>query len=135
MAKIEFWKDKKNGLVDPKLFSVEADKLAREIASQHMGSKGKKENKRSQIRKFFDEVVRLDSLARKTPEKWDMIHPTVHMLSAKAAYARGRDLISEGFLEFIRESVKQVEEPKDLAVFANMFEAFMGFYRQHGPRS
>lgn len=57
----------------------------------------------------------------------------VHMLVAKAAYAEGRKLVSNEFVGFIRYSVEQIGTQKDLEVFVNFFEAFMGFYRLHGP--
>jgi CRISPR-associated protein Csm2 len=57
----------------------------------------------------------------------------VHMLTAKAAYAKGRDLISDSFLAFIKGSVSQIRDTKDLRIFATFFEAVMGFYRQLGP--
>lgn len=132
MEKIEFWKEKEKELVDPALFSTHAEALAKELANDHESSR-KKFNKRTQIRKFFDEVVRLDMTAKSRPEEWHSILPLVHMMTAKAAYARGRDLISDNFLKFIKESVNQVQERKDLSIFATFFEAFIGFYRMHGP--
>ncbi|MBW1730591.1 MAG: type III-A CRISPR-associated protein Csm2 [Deltaproteobacteria bacterium] len=130
---VEFWKDKEKSTIDPKLFSEKAEKLARILADDHKGSKGKKANKRTQLRKFYDEVLRLDSEARAGKTQWERILPLVHMLTAKAAYAKGRDLVSNTFLTFIKDSVSQIQEQKDLMVFANFFEALMGFYRQHGP--
>jgi len=93
----------------------------------------RKVNKRTQIRKFFDEVTRLDMTARSRPRDWHTLIPLVHMMTAKAAYAKGRELISDNFLKFIKESVDQVEDEKDLSIFATFFEAFIGFYRLHGP--
>ena len=130
MAGITFWKDRATRKIDPALFSVKAEELALTLAKE--GS-GKRVNKRTQIRKFYDEVLRLDAEVKARPENWDNLIPHVHMLVAKAAYAYGRALVSETFLNFIKESVKQVSEKDDLRVFANFFEAFMGFYRQHGP--
>ena len=95
-------------------------------------SRGKM-NKRTQIRKFFDEITRLDIAAKSKPDTWPNVLPMVHMLTAKAAYAKGRDLVSDSFMSFIKQSVDQVEEHKDLNLFASFFEAFMGFYRMHGP--
>lgn len=132
MEKIEFWKEKEKGIVDPALFSTKAEALAKELANDHETSR-KKFNKRTQIRKFFDEVVRLDMIVKSRPEDWHSIVPLVHMLTAKAAYAKGRELISENFLKFIKDSVEQIEEQKDLSVFATFFEAFYGFYRMHVP--
>jgi len=132
MEKIIFWQDKEKGKVDPALFSNTAEQLAKELADDCRAS-NKKENKRSQIRKFYDEVVRLDMEARSKPQEWDNILPLVHMLTAKAAYAKGRKLVSDNFLNFIRSSIEQISGKKDLELFANFFEAFIGFYRMHCP--
>lgn len=132
MTKVDFWKDKKKDLIDPALFSNRAENLAMEIAEE---SKQGKVNKRTQIRKFYDEVVRLDMEAKARDGEWDAVAPLVHMITAKAAYAKGRKLISQGFLDFIKHSVSQIQAPPDLSVFANFFEAFMGFYRLYGPKN
>ncbi|MFZ2634103.1 MAG: type III-A CRISPR-associated protein Csm2 [Desulfosalsimonadaceae bacterium] len=133
MTKIEFWKDSKKDLIDPTLFSIKAENLALEISKEI--EQNRNANKRTQIRKFYDEVVRLDMEAKAREGEWQNIAPLVHMLTAKAAYAKGRSLISDGFLDFIRHSVEQVNNSRDLSVFANFFEAFMGFYRLHGPKN
>ena len=133
MEKIDFWKDDKKEFIDPALFSSKAERLAVDIAKDN--EQNKSMNKRTQIRKFYDEVVRLDMEAKSREGEWNNIAPLVHMITAKAAYAKGRSLISDGFLKFIKESVGQVNSPKELSIFANFFEAFMGFYRLHGPRN
>jgi CRISPR-associated protein Csm2 len=133
MEKIDFWKGNKKDSIDPLLFSSKAEKLAVDIAKDNERSKNT--NKRTQIRKFYDEVIKLDMEAKSREGEWNNIIPLVHMITAKAAYAKGRGLISDGFLEFIKHSVGQVNSPKDLSVFANFFEAFMGFYRLHGPKN
>lgn len=131
MSEIRFWKDEESRKIDPTLFSVKAETLAKAFADDNRRTS--KVNKRTQIRKFYDEVVRLDMEATSREEEWDSILPLVHMLTAKAAYAKGRDLVSDGFVSFIRSSVEQVSTKEDLSLFANFFEAFMGFYRMHGP--
>ncbi|MCP4691136.1 MAG: type III-A CRISPR-associated protein Csm2 [Desulfobacterales bacterium] len=128
---ITFWKDKDSGKIDPELYSTHAEALAQKMADDN--NRSRRVNKRTQIRKFYDEVVRLDAITTARSGEWDNVAPLVHMLVAKAAYANGRDLVSKGFADFIRSSVRQVEKPGDLSLFANFFEAFMGFYRLHGP--
>ena len=132
MDRIELWKDREKRIIDPELFSKVAEDWAKKINSDRTqnGKKKDKINRRTQLRKFYDEVVRLSTLAKSRPKQWENILPMVHILTAKAAYARGRDLISSNF---IRGSVEQVKEPEDLDLFANFFEAFMGFYRLYGP--
>ncbi len=130
---IKFWIDREKEEIDPTLFSITAEELATQLAKECSESRQQKLNKRTQLRKFYDEVVRLDTAARCAETNWRTILPMVHMLTAKAAYAKGRDLISDSFLEFIKSSVSQIRDTKDLRIFATFFEAVMGFYRQLGP--
>jgi len=131
--KIKLWKDEADRRLDPTLFSQEAEDMAKDLAGEN--KLNTKLNKRTQIRKFYDEVLRLDDLAQAKEDLWDVVVPQVHMLVAKTAYAQGRELVSEKFLKFMKETVAQVKSREDLRVFANFFEAFMGFYRLHGPKN
>ena len=133
MEKIVLWKDREKQLLDPELFSKKAEELA--ITTKEDIETAKNSNKRTQIRKFYDEAVRLNFTAKTRQDDWNNILPMIHMLTAKAAYAQGRKLISKNFMRFIKESVNQIERPEDLNVFCNFFEAFMGFYRLHGPNN
>ncbi len=108
-----------------------AMKFAQDMAEENKRSS--KCNKRTQIRKFYDEVQRLNALAKsknnRDESQWNNILPILHMMTAKAAYAQERELVSNSFTEFVKKSVAQVKRPKDLEIFSNFFEAFMGFYR------
>jgi len=128
MSDYSFYKDPSKRTLKPDLFSDTADSLAKRIDKADS-----KKNKRTQIRKFYDEVVRLNAQARSYPQDWDKILPMVNMIIARAAYAEGRKLVTEDFVEFLKESIRQVQEPQDLDVFANLFEAFMGFYKKCRP--
>ena len=132
MGNIELWKDKENKILDPLLFSDTAENLAKQLAQDCQAERGKL-NKTSQIRKFYDEVVRLNMAAKNKDTRWDSILPMVNMIIAKAAYAKGRNLISYNFLDFMQSSIKQIKTPEDLAVFTNLFEAFYGFYKLYSP--
>lgn len=122
--KIEFWADRQQGILNPKIFSEDAEKLSQTLASQEG-------NKRTQIRRFYDEVLRLDQDAKRAETKWENVLARLHLLIPKAVYALGRKLVSKDFVDFIKNSVKQIHAKEDLAVFATFFEAFMGFYRFH----
>ena len=137
---IQFYKDPTSRLLDPTLFSEKAEKLAKEIYNAGLkdkpGKDGKlqlEKNKRTQIRKFYDEVVRLNSIANRPghKESWDNVAPYVNMIIAKAAYAEGRKLVTGNFTTFMKDSIGQIRGCEDLAVFTNLFEAFMGFYKQY----
>ncbi len=122
---INFWKDKSKKQLDYDLFSSKADTLAKEIFNQ--GSN--KTNKPTQIRKFYDEVLRFDSMLKTNPSEFENILPYLKMLNAKAAYSMGRDLISKGFKDFISNSLNQIKDKDDFDAFAGLFEAFMGYYK------
>jgi len=133
MSNIQFWKDKAKKIPNARLFSEIAEARAKAISKRE----SKQQNKYSQIRKFYDEVIRINTLAQQKggmQTSWDHLLPMIHMLSAKAAYASGRNLISDGFYEDIKNCVSQVDDVSDLNIFSNYFEAFMGFYKLHGPK-
>jgi len=136
---IRFYKDREKRILEPKLFSDVAEKLADNIYKSGLQKRkdGKQKlefNNRTQIRKFYDEVVRLNSLAnnKTSPEEWDNVLPYLNMLIAKAAYAQGRKSVTRDFVDLLKNCINEVHEKKDLEVFANFFEAFMGFYRKYG---
>ncbi len=127
---IEFYKDRQKKTLDPLLFSSVAEDWASKVYKS--GERERDKNKRSQLRKFYDEVLRLNALAKMSPGDWDDIHPYVNMLIAKVVYARGRNKVTREFEDMLKSCISHVQEDKDLDVFANFFEAFMGFYRQYG---
>lgn len=125
---IKFWKDKSKRQIDTELFSDKANKLAEDIYKEQQQSRGKA-NKPTQIRKFYDEVLRFDSMLKTNPSDFENILPYLKMLNAKAAYALGRDLVSKGFKDFISTSLNQIKDKDDFDAFAGLFEAFMGYYK------
>ncbi len=137
----KLWSDKEKKTIDPFLFSEKAEKLASELEMKGRSGRTNRDNspqhdknKHSQLRKFYDEVQRLNSISKLNPEKWMVVYPMVHMLTAKAAYAQGRKLTSPEFTDFVKQGVNQISRPEDLRVFADFFEAFMGYYKLIGPK-
>lgn len=120
-----FWKDKDKKLIDPELFSSTAEVLAKKIYEEG----NNKTNKPTQIRKFYDEVLRFDSMLKTNPGEFEIMLPYLKMLNAKAAYAMGRDLVSKGFKDFISTSLNNIKDKDDFDAFAGLFEAFMGYYK------
>jgi CRISPR-associated protein Csm2 len=137
---VKFYSDPKKSKVSPELFSAHAEDWARRICESGLVNKtdrktGKtkkvlEKNKISQIRKFYDEVLKFNN-DLKTGEDFNLILPYLKMLNAKAAYAEGRKLVTEEFKSFIKLSVDHVNEnnPKSFELFASFFEAFMGYYK------
>lgn len=120
-----FWKDKQKGQIDPELFSSKAEGIARKVFNEA----SRKVNNPTQLRKFYDEVLRFGSLLKSDPGDFEKTLPYLKMLNAKATYAMGRDLISQSFKDFISGSLDQVRDKDDFEAFAGLFEAFMGYYK------
>ena len=127
---ITLWKDRENKKVDPLLFSEKAEDLAKQISE----SGKKKINASTQLRRFYDEVNRLNSQAKNQNADWDAILAQVHMIVAKVAYAQARELVSKDFVTLMKALIRQVKTREDLQVFTAFFEAFMGFYKVYRPR-
>lgn len=132
---IEFWKDKAQKQLHTDLFSERAEGWAKEISQAGENKK----NKATQLRKFYDEVVRFDSIikgvaADQQMQEFNTMLPYLKMLNAKVAYAEGRDLVSREFKDFIKKSLSKVNDMDDFNAFAGFFEAFMGFYKYYSEK-
>lgn len=125
---VQFWKDRGCRQIDPELFSTTAEELANKINLERTNSRDKL-NKPTQVRKFFDEVVRFQGMIQGNPQQFVELLPYIKMLNAKAAYAAGRDLIGSEFKSFLSDSLKQVNDREDFEIFCSFFEAFLGFYK------
>jgi len=129
---IEFWENKEEKIIKADLFSEQARKIAEEIFSE----KDNKRNNPTQIRKFYDEILRIDSILKSLPEEkrsgeFSRLLPYLMMLNSKAAYAEARELVSKKFREFINKSLSQIKTKEDFDALAGLFEAFMGFYKYY----
>ena len=128
---VQFWVDANKKQIQPDLFSTAAETLAKQINKE----RDREINEATQIRKFYDEVLRFDGLVRANPDEFNTLLPYLKMLNAKATYALGRKLISQNFKNFITESISQIQTQKDFEVFRDFFEAFIGFYRYYGEQN
>jgi len=137
---VKFYIDKKKNIINSDLFSIHAEQWAKRVCESGLEEKKDKKtgevkkvlekNKITQLRKFYDEVLKFSSDLKKG-EEYNQILPYLKMLNAKAAYAEGRRLITDEFKSFIKLSVGNLNEddPKDFELFASFFEAFMGYYK------
>lgn len=124
----KLWKDEGKNLLNPEAFSKTAEEWASEV------SKDGKRNKTSQIRKFYDELFKLNQRARMQGSNWDAILPHVHMLIAKAAYAKGRDLVTDSFVDGLKTMLSEIKTKEHLHAVTSFLEAFMAFYKQYRPK-
>lgn len=81
----------------------------------------------TQLRRFYDELVRLETQARQQPAKWDEILPLIKMLNAQVAYAHGRKHVDEVFYNAFIGLIRQIETPEHLTRCKHFLEATIGF--------
>ncbi len=111
--------------ISPSLFSDVAQQTARSCRDP-------KKNASSQVRRFYDELVMWDEKINTAPvEKRTRLFeesvPYIWMISAKLAYARGRDLITTDFQNIFTHLIKAINDPLTLKQAKTFFEAYLGF--------
>lgn len=110
------------------LFDKTAKAQAKAVADD------KRVNKPTQLRKFYDEIVMWEQKASLHPDKFQEYLPFIRMLNAKVAYAKGRNLVDDKFVNLMSEGLRQVDSAESLRTFKLFMEAFMGFYKQERPK-
>ena len=98
---------------------------------------GRKNNKSTQLRKFYDELVmwfdkvNLERTKEAKTSKYTEVAPFIKMMNAKVAYARGRDHVDTCFEQMFSHLIRQIDSPDSLKHAKLFMEAFMGFYKVH----
>lgn len=116
--------------IDPKLYSDIAEEAAKTVGE---GS-GRQQNKPTQLRRFYDELVMLQEKVGSEDARFQQQAPFIQMLKAKVAYAKGRDKVDANFERLLRQVVDQVTNAATLKQAKLFMEAFMAFYKVHGPK-
>jgi len=126
------------GKVNEELYDKVAKEIAGGLISTETNQSGQPRPRgvtKSQLRRIYDEVKRLEKLLDQG-RQWEDILPLVKMVKAKTAYATARmkanDRRNSKFFDhldqFINGCVAEVKTQKDFKVFALLFEAVYGFY-------
>jgi len=112
------------------LFDTDASTIASELDESAKAEKGGKEkNKTAQIRRFYDELVGWQERIGNDDARFKEYEAFVKMLNAKAAYAQGRNLVTQDFVVWFRGCVGQVSDARSLKHFRLHFEAMLGFLK------
>lgn len=119
-----------DGNIEPELFRKTAEEWAEHVYSQS----GRDSNKYTQLYRFYDQVLRIHEDVRGDEERFKQSRAHLNMIYAHAAYAQGRKLVSKEFLDMLAQCLDQTNKPADLEIFANYFEAFMGFTKLRNPK-
>lgn len=118
------------GQISPKLYSDIAEEIAKAVGQ----GGGRDRNKPAQLRRFYDELVALQDKVRGDKERFDQHQPFIQMLKAKVAYAQGRGKVDTNFVALLGRLIDQADDPDKLKQARLFMEAFMAFYKVHGPR-
>jgi len=108
------------------LFDTDAQEVAVEL---HAKAFDERKNKSTQIRRFYDELVGWQERIGGDEEKFKQYEAFIKMLNAKAAYAKGRNLVTQDFVDWFRGCVAQVGDARTLNHFRLHFEAMLGFLK------
>ncbi len=119
--------------LDADLFAGVAERCARTVGLRE-DERPRKENKPSQLRKFYDELCMWDERVRAEEHKFAEFLPFIRMLNAKAAYAKGRELVDINYEALMNHCLKEVTSAETLHHCKTFFEAFMGYYKVVRPR-
>lgn len=131
------------------LFDGKAKSLAEELARPEILKEEKnfgktvwnvrsleKANKPSQVRKFYDELGMWEQKCSSL-ETFERSLPFIKMLNAKAAYAKGRELVDDKFVTWLEICLSQISCEENgvqtLKNFRTHFEAFLGYYKAIRP--
>lgn len=117
--------------IQPTLYSDVAENCAKEVAKQ-IG--GRDVNKGTQLRRFYDEFVMLQGKVGQSADRFTVQAPYIQMLKAKVAYAMGRKKVDANFDRLLRHVIDEARDHKSLAQAKLFMEAFMAFYKVHGPK-
>jgi CRISPR-associated protein Csm2 len=128
--------DLKTNPPKPSLFDTDAKAAADELNAKAVDKHGRDsgKNKTSQIRRFYDELVGWHERVGDDLDRFKECEAFIKMLNAKAAYAQGRGLVTREFVDWMRDCVRQVDDPTSLKHFRLHFEATVGFLKELRPR-
>lgn len=129
----EQWLKENINLREPsrELFDTHAQTIAGILRPDQ--TKRRSSNKRSQIRRFYDEMLRFEAeLRRADNETFNRRLPFLRMLNARAAYAaerkaEGGTLVDRNFTAFLKALLDQVVDHTTLKNACTLFEAVIGF--------
>ncbi len=105
-------------------------KYPKSIAKSLEHDGGKEANKRSQIRKFYEYLLRVDRKMHLKDNDYSMVEADLEALVPFVSYAGKRKLVSRLFQQFIEENVRAVRDEKDMRAFVKHFEALVAFTKK-----
>lgn len=121
-----YYKDEKKHILK-KEYIVDYSK---EIAEMLESDGGRDANRRSQIRKFYEYVLRVERKLGLSGNDYAAVEADLLELLPHVTYAASRRVVSNIFIKFIEKNVTAVHDDKDLKAFVKHFEAVIAFTKK-----
>lgn len=102
---------------------------AKKFAEGIINMRKKQEDAYTQIRRFYDELVRIQTKSKDDNDSFDKYLPAVYIIASQAAYAQARGKLSASFEKFIVENIRAITIKDDLDKFILYFEAILGYLK------
>lgn len=103
---------------------------SKNIAESLDRERGRERNKRSQIRKFYDYLLRTEQKLYLNQNDFLSIEADLATIQLHAFNAKTREVVSETFLSFIEENIAAIHDERDLRAFVKHFEAVIIFIKR-----
>ncbi len=102
----------------------------REIADALDRDGGRDANKRTQIRKFYEYLLRVERKMSLAGNDFSVVEADIAGLLPHVSYAGKRRLVSSLFVEFTEKNIAAVRDEKDMRAFVKHFEALVAFTKK-----
>lgn len=140
MDEDRFWdkyrKDLKDGyykLIDdkPSMKSEFIVEYPEEIARR---LKNYRKNKLSQIWKFYDHTMRVQDRLQRKGDPLEILKAELCELQPAVNYAKGRDVVTQEFKDFIDLNVQCIHDNEDLRAFIKHFQSVIAYLPRQNQR-
>lgn len=110
------------------------ERFAVENGDAHIVANDLKRTKITQLRKFFTEIKRIEKKLKKLNEGSTIpadIKNEIYYLNIELAYARGRNLITQGFYNLMKVclNTSKLVIVSDFKIFVKFLEAIIAYYK------
>lgn len=87
----------------------------------------KDKNKSSQLRKYYDYVIRIKESLKYNIKSFEEVIGDIKKLDYYVTYAETRGKVTNYFVEFIKQNLKNINTKEDFFAFATHFEAIIAY--------
>ena len=89
--------------------------------------RNKDKNKSSQLRKYYDYIVRIKDTLKYDNQIFNKVHVEINRLDYYVSYAESRGKVSRYFVDFIKKNLKNIKTKEDFFAFLKHFEAIIAY--------